>query len=151
MKNLFLIAGLTIVVLVGGIWGSQSLQEDDPNIVSKGGIHWHPQLMIYAKEAQIPIPANVGIGPGHAGMPGYDASMQMSAMHTHEDMPVIHLEFARGPVRKSDLMLGNFFTMWGKDMRSFGGNMRMTVNGVENTEYENYKLKDGDVIELRYD
>ena len=36
-------------------------------------------------------------------------------------------------------------------MRSFGTNMRMTVNGIENTEYENYQMKDGDTIELRYE
>jgi len=48
-------------------------------------------------------------------------------------------------------MLENFFRNWGKDMRSFGANMRMTVNGVENTEFENYMMRDGDKIELRYD
>ena len=87
----------------------------------------------------------------HAGMPGYDASMQMAAMHTHDASGVIHLEFARGPVRQDDVKLSQFFYMWGKDMRSFGGNMRMMVNGVENTEYENYMMQDGDKIELHYE
>lgn len=97
------------------------------------------------------IPPNVGVGPAFSGMPGYDPTMGMAAIHTHEDLPLIHLEFMDGPVRKSDVALGRFFAVWGKDMRSFGENMTMTVNGAENTEYENYVMRDGDKIELHYD
>jgi len=151
MKNTLTVGVIAALLLIFGVWWSQNFRQTDPDIVSMSGIHWHPQLMIYVKGEPVAIPPNVGIGPQHAGMPGYDASMGMAAMHTHEDMPVIHLEFARGPVRKSDIMLGQFFTMWGIDMRSLGENMRMTVNGVENAEYESYMMRDGDVIELHYD
>ena len=74
----------------------------------------------------------------------------MTAIHTHEDMPVIHLEFS-GVVRREDVMLGRFFEIWGKDMRSFGENMRMTVNGEPNTEFERYIMRDKDIITLQYD
>lgn len=36
-------------------------------------------------------------------------------------------------------------------MRLFGENMKMTVNGEENTEYENYIMRDKNNIELRFD
>ena len=74
----------------------------------------------------------------------------MPAVHTHDDLPIIHLEF-NGVVRKEDVMLGEFFKNWGKDMRSFGSTIKMTVNGVDNTEYERYIMRDKDVIELQYD
>ena len=35
-------------------------------------------------------------------------------------------------------------------MRSFGTDMKMTVNGEENTEYDNYVMRDKDKIELRF-
>ncbi|MEK7201384.1 MAG: hypothetical protein AAB737_01990, partial [Patescibacteria group bacterium] len=67
-----------------------------------------------------------------------------------EDLPIIHLEF-EGLVKKQDITLGKFFTLWGKDMRSLGTTVRMMVNGVENTEYESYIFKEGDRVELYYD
>lgn len=146
---------LWVLGLVGvgilGLLAFQQLQPADPDVVSAGSMHSHPELAIFVQGERMEIPGNIGIGPMHAGMPGYDASMQMAAMHTHDASGVIHLEFARGPVRKSDVMLGQFFSMWGKDMRSFGGNMRMMVNGEPNTEYENYMMRDGDKIELHYE
>lgn len=146
---------LWVLGLVGigvlGLLVFQQPQSVDTDVVSKGGMHSHPELAIFVQGERMEIPENIGIGPMHAGMPGYDASMQMAAMHTHDASGVIHLEFMQGPVRKDDVMLGQFFSMWGKDMRSFGGNMRMTVNGEPNTEFENYMMRDGDKIELHYE
>ena len=150
MKTILIIAGATIVLLVGGVWWSKTLQASDPSIISRGGIHWHPELTIYIKGVKQEIPANVGIGPQYAHTRGYDPQMRMATVHTHEDLPLIHLEFMSGPVYKEDVTLGQFFKVWGKDIHSFGTNLRMTVNGVENTEYENYVMKDGDNIELNY-
>lgn len=151
MKTNLIIVGLIVILLFGGIWWSRSLQSSDPSVISMQGIHWHPELAIFVKGERIEIPENVGIGPMHAGMPGYDASMQMAAMHTHDASGVIHLEFMRGPVHQNDVRLGQFFSMWGKDIRSFGSNMRMMVNGAESVEYENYMMRDGDKIELHYE
>lgn len=138
-----------VVLLVGGSLLSSTLQNRDPNVLSQSGIHWHPRLKIIVRGEEVPIPADIGIGAQYAGMPTF-GSMGMTAIHTHDDMPVIHLEFS-GVVREEDITLGNFFRIWGRDMRSFGKNMRMTVNGIESTEYENYLMRDGDLIELRYE
>ncbi|MBI3573856.1 hypothetical protein HY090_02295 [Candidatus Kaiserbacteria bacterium] len=151
MKTILIVGGIVIALLIGGTVWSQNLQMSDPDIISRSGIHWHPTLAIYVKDIQQEIPANIGIGPQYAGTPGYDPKMRMAAVHTHDASGVIHLEFMSGPVRKEDLTLGQFFEIWGKDIRSFGTNMRMTVNGKENTEYENYNMKDGDKIELHYE
>lgn len=151
MKNILLIAGVVVVLLAGGLWWSRNLQASDPDIISRGAIHWHPTLEIYVKGVRQNIPANLGIGTQFAGTNGYDPQMQMAAVHTHEDMPILHLEFMGGPVRKEDITLGQFFKIWGKDMRQFGSNMRMTVNGQESKEYENYVMRNADKIELRYD
>lgn len=143
--------GLLAVVVIALLVWPRPTPETDSTIVSASGMHWHPEIAMYVKGERIEIPENIGIGPMHAGMPGYDAGMQMAAMHTHDASGVIHLEFARGPVRQDDIKLGQFFAMWGKDMRSFGMNMRMMVNGAENAEHENYMMRDGDKIELHYD
>ena len=151
MKTIIIITIVAALLLVGGTLWSKSLANSDPDIIASSGIHWHPQLTIYVKGVKQDIPANLGIGPQFAGTNGYDPQMQMAAVHTHDDLPLIHLEFMSGPVRKEDVTIGQFFKIWGKDMRSFGSNMRMTVNGRENTNYENYVMHDGDNIELQYD
>lgn len=112
----------------------------ESDIVSQSGLHWHPELTIYVKGEKQEIPANIGIGAVH------------KPIHTHNDNDkgILHLEF-QGLVRKQDIALGIFFKNWEKDMRSFGINMKMTVNGKENTEYENYVMKDKDKIELFFD
>lgn len=154
-KNaLILVAALAAAVLLLGIWISvpkSSNSNSNSGLVASRAIHWHPRLMLYVKGVQVTIPENIGIGTRYAGARGYDPQMRMAAMHTHEDLPLIHLEFMRGPVYAQDLTLGRFFQIWDKDMRSFGENMRMTVNGAPNTEYDAYVMKDGDVIELNYD
>jgi len=137
MKNAIIIGGIALILLVGGSWWARSLS-NSPDLVSPNGLHWHPTLDIYVKGEKIEIPEGIGLGAVHL------------PMHTHDDLPIIHLEFS-GIVREKDLMLGQFFRNWGKDMRSFGTNVSMTVNGEENTEYENYIMRDGDRIELQYE
>ena len=150
VKNIFIIGGLATLLLIGGVWWLNSLQESDPNIISTQGVHWHPQIEVYVKGEKQEIPANIGIGPQYASMPTFDVSMRMTAMHTHEPDGTIHLEFP-ARVTKEDTTLGNFFRIWGKDFMSFGSSVTMTVNGEENTKLENYEMKDGDKIELRYE
>jgi hypothetical protein len=150
MKNIFVIGGLAVLLLIGGVWWSNSLQESDPDTISTRGVHWHPQVEIYIKGEKQEIPANIGIGPQYASMPTFDTSMRMTAMHTHEPDGTIHLEFP-ARVTREDTTLGNFFAIWGKGLMSFGSSVTMTVNGEENTELEDYEMKDGDKIELRYE
>ena len=133
--------GLTVAVIGGLIWFAATrppIPESD--IVSRSALHWHPELTIYVKGEKQEIPANIGIGAVH------------QPVHTHDDSDkgIIHLEF-QGLTRKQDIMLGQFFKNWDKDIRSFGANMKMTVNGEENTEYENYVMRDKDKIELHYE
>ncbi len=112
----------------------------DAEIISRNGLHWHPALEIYVKGEKMEFPANIGIGATH------------QPVHTHEDAKegVVHLEF-EGPVRKSDTTLGKFFKSWGKDIRSLGANVTMTVNGQENMDLENYQIQDKDQIVLMYE
>ena len=130
------------VAIIGGLVWLVASQPETPEseIVSRSGFHWHPELAIYVKGEKQEIPANIGIGAVHR------------PIHTHDDNErgIIHMEFS-GLVRKRDVTLSQFFQNWGKDMRSFGANMEMSVNGEENTEYENYVMRDQDKIELRYE
>ncbi len=141
MKPFFIAIGAIIILVLAGVFvlpQSSGTGRTDSDVVAAAGLHWHPTLAIYVKGEKLEIPQNIGLGVVH------------KPMHTHEDLPIIHLEFS-SIVRKEDMMLGQFFKNWGHDMRQFGTNMRMTVNSEENTEYENYVMRDGDRIELRYE
>ncbi len=134
---------LLLVVLVGGfVWlvaTSPTIPESD--FVSREPFHWHPKLTIYVRGEQQFLPGEIGIGAIH------------QPIHTHAKdigQGLIHLEFG-GAARKEDVMLGQFFKNWGKDIRSFGTNMTMKVNGEPNLEFENYVMQDGDKIELNYE
>ncbi len=143
-QHSFTIVIIAILVLaVGLIWWAKANQKEqvasgDSNILSMQGLHTHPELKIFVKGEQIEIPQNVGIGAVH------------QPMHTHDDVPIVHLEYP-AKVTREDTRLGKFFTVWGKDFREFGQDVTMTVNGEPNTEYENYEMKDGDKIELHYE
>lgn len=151
MKNILAIGALAVALLFAGNMWSRSLSSNDSTIIATSGIHWHPRLTITVKEEEVSIPTDIGVGSAYANRPSYgDGGMAMTAIHTHDDVPIIHLEFS-GLVRKEDITLARFFEVWGRDMRSFGEKMRMTVNGTENTELGNYLMQDGDRIELRYE
>lgn len=126
------------IVLIIGLFGwSRLIQSSDPNIISAGAFHWHPELTIYVKGEKQEIPQGIGLAGGHR------------PIHTHDDLPVIHMEFA-GAAKKDEVTLGAFFKNWGKNFNSFGSDVTMTVNGKENAEFENYQMKNGDKIELHY-
>lgn len=138
IKSTLIGIGILALLLVGGSWLSKTLSSKDPDVISKKGIHWHPELEIYVKGEKFEIPQNVGLGAVH------------QPMHTHDDLPLIHLEFS-GLVKNDDTKLGNFFRVWNKDFNEFGQTVTMTVNGEPNTELENYPMKDKDKIILRYE
>jgi len=147
----YLLGGGALALLAIALSWQSLFAPPDPDVISRSGLHWHPQLAIYVKGEEIEIPENIGIGSVFVGKPGYgDGGMAMTPMHTHDDIPLIHLEYGKA-VRRDDITLGKFFEVWGKDMRGFGTNMHMTVNGETNAEYENYVMHDGDRIELRYE
>lgn len=141
VKPLLFSIGASVVLLVGVVWWIGSQPQPPPSTgdtLATNGLHWHPELTILVKGERVQIPANIGLVGGH------------NPMHTHEDLPIIHLEFP-GIVRSSDLTVNKFFQAWGKDMQSLGTHLTMTVNGEENTEMGNYVMQDKDKIELRYD
>lgn len=135
MKKFFIVSG---VVLIGLFAWSMILRSSNPDILSTQGLHWHANLSIIAQGKPVKIPSGIGLG------------VSEMAIHTHEADGTIHLEFS-GVVHKEDTTLGQFFKVWGKDMQSFGSNMHMTINNVENTEYANYQIHDGDKIILSYE
>jgi len=135
----FLIAGVVIVVLlVGGAWWSKNAPTDDPNVIARNGIHWHPSLKIYVGDELQTIPQNLGLVGVHG------------PIHTHDDLPIIHLEFP-ARVTRDDTKLQRFFDVWSKDINEFGETFVMTVNGDVNTQYGEYEMQDGDEIVLRYE
>lgn len=146
----YIFVGLVLAVVVGGFFWSRALS-GGPDVISKNGIHWHSELSIFINGEKQSIPANVGIPPGTTGHPG--------VMHTHDTDNLIHIEF-QGIVRNKQTRIGDFFQIWGKDFGSGtllgnkaenGKTIKMFVNGKENTEFENYQLKDKDRIEIRYE
>jgi len=138
MKKVINIVILAVILLVGAIFWSNSLSSKDQTVISRNGIHWHPELEIYVDGEKLEIPENVGLVGTH------------SPMHTHEDLPLIHLEFD-GLVREDNVRLGEFFRVWNKEFMSFGSSVKMIVNGEENTQFEKYLMRDGDKIELYYE
>lgn len=143
MKKIQTVWWIIGFVIIAGLLGwSRFSQSSDPNVVARNGLHWHPELAIYVDGEKQEIPASIGLVGGH------------QPMHTHTEdaaQGVIHLEFG-SVVRQNDLRIGNFFTAWGKDIKSgFGTLTRMTVNGKDNAEYENYRMREGDKVELFYE
>ena len=139
MQKTFIIIMLVILSLIGWAWWSTRVtQKSSPDVASTNGLHWHSELSLYVKGEKQPIPAGIGLGAVHL------------PIHTHDSDGIIHMEF-NGRVTKDDLKLTYLFKNWKKDFKSFGSNVKMTVNGKDNTDYENYEMKDGDKIELRYE
>jgi len=146
------IAILTIVILVGGVFlisAQQSKETSIPegDVVSRSGIHWHPQLSIYIKGKQQEIPKDFGLGGVHL------------PIHTHDSSGTLHLEMG-GVVTREKIKLGSFFKLWGKEFskdqlfdRKSGedGTVKIFINGQDNYDFENYLMKDGDNIEIKYE
>ncbi len=135
-----------IVFGIGWLIVTTVRSPDAPDLISRRGIHWHPELTISVKGQSVDIPANIGVG----GAAHKD-------MHTHKINDQIHVEMNRA-IRKDDIRLGKFFDIWGKQFNSrcvvdtcsdTEGVIKMTVNGQPNTEFENYLMQDKDKIEIQ--
>ena len=144
---------LTILLVIGTIFllsRGEQVNVPEDQIISRKGIHWHPRLTILIKREKQEIPADFGLGALH------------SPIHTHaadNKEGILHLEMS-GLVTKDETKLGRWFQLWGKDFNSnklfdktsgSDGTVKMFVNGKENTEFENYKMRDGDSIEIKYE
>lgn len=122
-----------------------------------GKNHIHAVLTIKINGEAYPIPAGIGLPPGGGAVhvPG-----AQKVIHTHVENDQLHMEaVGGGPLREDDVKLSTFFGIWGKDFSSTsilgnttlsGGTLALTVNGAPNTEFQNYMMHDGDVIEISY-
>ncbi len=148
------IAIATLVVLVGGIVLVSKTNEvniPEDQVVSKQGLHWHPKLTITFDGVKQDIPANIGM-----------AGSIHQELHTHDEDAkdgVVHMEM-QGVVSKDETKLANFFRIWGKNFNSTSildkttetsKSIKFLVNGSQNSDFENYLMKDGDKIEIRYE
>lgn len=144
---------LTVLTLVGALFlltkqQSEEASVPEDQVISRSGIHWHPKLTILIKDQKQEITPNIGIG-GAVHHP----------IHTHDNSGTLHLE-VKGLVTKDEIRVANFFDIWGKQFNSncifdkcngTDGTVKMTVNSQENKEFENYEMKDGDDIEIKYE
>ena len=141
--------GLLLIglLIAGGWWLLTRPGISEEEIVSRKGLHWHPELTIIIKGEKQEISANLGLGAVH------------QPIHTHDTTGVLHVEM-QGIVTKDETRLGQFFKIWDKQFSSScifefcngeEGTVRMFVNGEENKEFENYLMKDKDKIEIRYE
>lgn len=148
----YLIYSIIGIGIIGGLgWLIYAAPSASPKltgqILSRSGIHWHSELAIFINGEKQKIPANVGLGIVH------------NPMHTHDETGAIHMEFS-GLVAEGGLRIGEFFKALNKQFNKDcilefcngpGGNVKMSVNGEPNNDFENYSMKDGDKIEIRYE
>ena len=100
-------------------------------------MHIHPQIAIFINGKSELIPSNIGISPSC-----------MRPIHTHDETGVVHLEFPG----YREVKLGEFFRVWDKPFnQNWKGNIKMKVNDKDNSDFENYLMRDGDKIEIRYE
>ncbi|MBI4991973.1 MAG: hypothetical protein HZB99_02035 [Candidatus Harrisonbacteria bacterium] len=148
LKRIILPAGIIVGLAALAVWfviSLPSLPEDQ--IISRQGMHWHSELKIFINGEEHQIPEGIGLSAVH------------NPIHTHDDSGVLHLEFT-GLVAKNDIKLDKFFKAWQRDFNAnciFNycngpqGKVKMSVNGSENNEFENYIMKDKDKIEIKYE
>lgn len=120
--------------------------------------HWHPELIIIINNKTQPIPAGIGVTIGKVTDIQYGMDNGMAPTHTHSADGVIHLENLNPQAKPETFALGYFFYIWNKELSKScifnyctdTGTLTMTVNGVENKEFENYVMQDGDKIVIEY-
>ena len=147
--NSKIIFSVVVIVVVGGLllWGKtnqkqvvQYWPETSIACLSNGhqnlALHIHSRLLITKNNQNVDIPANIGI-----------SSDCMAEVHTHDSTGEIHIESIEGDQK---FALKQFFEVWGEDFDWSQDGISMTVNGQKNSEYENYIMKDHDVIEINF-
>src|SRR3989344_7370825 len=143
----------TGIVLIGAVVYFSKTQAPSTlseNVVAANGLHWHPRLAVYTNGEKQEFTDGIGLGAVH------------QKMHTHtEDYKegIVHMEMS-GVVTKDETKLSNFFRIWGKEFNSTQifdkknneeEKVKMLVNGKINSDFENYEMHDGDMIEIKYE
>lgn len=140
-------AVIVVGALAGGVVWLLSLPKiPQSEVISRTGIHIHANISILEDGTPIVIPGNIGI----------EGSAVHKGIHTHDETGLVHVEKG-GLVRKSDTTLAKFFEIWGQSFskdallgRTSGGAVTLLVNGVEQSAYETYEIKDGDNIVIEW-
>lgn len=147
--------GIALIALGLIIWGVsamfsgvQDCKTAPVTEVNIGGhnnlaLHIHTDLAIMIDGKRQNIPPNVGILPG-----------VMRPLHTHDATNHIHIE---GQCQR-DFKIGEFFSIWNKRFDSQcifnyctnNGTLTFTVNDQPNNDFENYEMKDGDLMVIEY-
>ncbi len=157
MKIILVIAVLAVIAFISLIPfdvndNSQTEVIDLPNLPDENGfIHWHAQLNIVIDGKTAVIPANIGI-----------KNNEHAVIHTHEPDNILHIE--QFP-NDTTMTVGYFFDIWSYHINKsvvFNSTcildrcndrdsiVLFTVNGEMNEEYENYVVKDEDIIRIEY-
>jgi len=143
-------AGIVVlVIIIAGIQWIRSSDQgmEDNKLLSRNGVHWHARLSIMVKGERQEIPSGIGLGVTH------------NPMHTHDADGEIHIEFSSA-VREDNVRLKEFFKVWKKEFSGAcifefcngpEGAVKMLVNGNESAAFENYRMGDGDRVEIRYE
>ncbi len=133
------------IFIIGWFLISKITSAEPEEIIAKNGLHWHAELSISILDQSQEIPAGIGL-----------EKLPHKPLHTHDSDNVVHMEFA-GRVLEGDIKLGKFFQIWGKTFNKecifdkcsgSDGKLKMLVNGKENSEFENYVMRDNDKIEI---
>jgi len=139
---------LLLFVLVAALFVvANTYSNNAPQIISNTPIHWHAHLLITIKNEHIVIPAGVGL------------TRQVEhpdILHTHLEDNQIHMEM-NPPVYNKQLMLGEFFKVWGKRFDkscifdNCGPTLHFLVNGRVNNGFDKYVMRDGDELEILFE
>ncbi len=137
---------IIILVLTGAGFGIYKIitapKLVEGEIAAKNGLHWHAHVSILIDGKEESIPADIGV-TGDMGAGG-----DPMELHTHDTSGIVHAEFS-GLVSKDQLRIGKLFQAWGKDFSKDsvlghkaenGHTISMTVNGIQNTDFENYEI-----------
>jgi hypothetical protein len=160
---------IIIALIIGTVWylGTQERAEEEivANItagslskIPNEPTHWHPELTIIIDNKTYPIPSGIGVTIGNVVDTQYGMDNGMAPTHTHSADGIIHLENLNPHEKPETFALGYFFYIWDKEFSencifeycTDKGTVTMTVNGVENKEFENYIMGDGDIIVIAY-
>lgn len=116
--------------------GKQTTATDVPCLIANVPLkqHIHPVLKITIDGKAEAIPANIGL----------DSCER--AVHTHDDTGTLHVEAQDS----REYTVGDFFTVWKKQINKPDYTLVMTVDGTPNTELGTLKLKDKQEIILEY-
>ena len=141
-----LVAGVSLVMITSNSAVSKLPVSNSPTSSvphdAMGMMHIHPHLSLVIDGKAAVVPAQIGIDPSlwnfHAldsyGMKG------MTAIHTHADDGVIHVE----SYKDQDYTLGEFLAIWGIQLDGY--NVKVTVDGNPISDYGNHVFKDGEQI-----